>query len=839
LAFAEIHPTWIAWGHQFVLRRGVALSVIILTLCAVAGSVIIVEAVQFLSSTPERWLGRVLSVLVPALIAPIVLAPPLIILRRIGQLRRSVDDTAHTYQALLDSIPAAVTYVDTNRCYQYVNKTYEDWLGVERNSVVGHPVREIIGDKSYDSVSDAIEDALQGKGATFEIQREFSVQGAMYGQLTFAPDIGLDGSVRGYFTLLTDVSENHAFQQRFRDFAEASSDWFWETDADDRYTYFSGRDIEVSGLAHTSKIGKTRREVNQLFDPDHQGGQVSPEVQEIEANVKARLPFSDFRYTLSGAEGKRRYISVSGKPYFRADGGFAGYRGTGSDLTDRKSADDAFLELQHMYRQLVDISADAIILQTTENGRIAFANDATRQLIGAADGEDIIGQDFVDFIHPDFRADAQARNRTVLSGGKAEPNMPGQLVRHDGTALQVERSVTLCAYEGKPAFISVVRDISDRHEAQQALEDSTARLASILTIAPIAIIAVREDGMIELFNAGAEEIFGFEAADVIGRNLNMLIPARYHKSHIGYISGFAKSSDKVRQMTDRNAIHALHRDGHEFPAEASISREDHPTGTLMTVALRDITERRQAEEKLRVALVDAEQANQAKSDFLATMSHELRTPLNAIIGFSDMIEGQYFGALGSEKYSEYAHDIHSSSEHLLALVNDILDLSAIEAGKQPLLKEDVDFEDLARECIQVIIAAAREKNIAVSVEVADDVPPLFADRRAIKQILFNLLSNAVKYTPDDGKIIVTAGDWNDAQVFSVADTGVGVPSEKLAGLTDPFVRTESDPHKAQEGTGLGLAIVKSLTDLHGGKVEITSEVGVGTTVSISLPRQIS
>ncbi len=294
----------------------------------------------------------------------------------------------------------------------------------------------------------------------------------------------------------------------------------------------------------------------------------------------------------------------------------------------------------------------------------------------------------------------------------------------------------------------------------------------------------------------------------------------------------------MRQTTNRNAIFALHRDGHEFPAEASISREDHPTGILMTVALRDITDRRQAEEQLRLALVDAETANQAKSDFLATMSHELRTPLNAIIGFSDMIEGQYFGALGSEKYSEYARDIHSSSEHLLALVNDILDLSAIEAGKHPLLREEVNFKELASECIQIIIPAAGQKNIAVSVEVPDQSPLLFADRRAIKQILFNLLSNAVKYTPGGGRIVVAATTDSASYVISVSDTGVGVAVEKLAGLTEPFVRGESDPHVAQKGTGLGLAIVKSLTDLHGGEVQIISEVGVGTSVSISMPRQV-
>ena len=252
----------------------------------------------------------------------------------------------------------------------------------------------------------------------------------------------------------------------------------------------------------------------------------------------------------------------------------------------------------------------------------------------------------------------------------------------------------------------------------------------------------------------------------------------------------------------------------------------------------DITEQRQAEDARDTALQEAERANQAKSDFLATMSHELRTPLNAIIGFSDMIQGQYFGALGTKKYREYAIDIHNSSEHLLSLINDILDLSTIEAGKQPLAKEDLIVKDLAADCAPMISRAANEKNVKFSVEVPDTHPLLFADRRAVKQILFNLLSNAVKYTPDGGKILLKATATAKFHTFEVSDTGIGVPAEKLSTLTDPFTRVETDPHKPQQGTGLGLAIVNSLVNLHGGKLKIRSEVGRGTSVKVKLPREI-
>lgn len=250
---------------------------------------------------------------------------------------------------------------------------------------------------------------------------------------------------------------------------------------------------------------------------------------------------------------------------------------------------------------------------------------------------------------------------------------------------------------------------------------------------------------------------------------------------------------------------------------------------------RNVTRQIVADEDLRNALVEAERANQAKTEFLATMSHELRTPLNAIIGFSHTMAGQYFGALGSDKYVEYAHDIESSGEHLLQLINDLLDLSAIEAEKHSLQKEFLKFEGIVEDCDSMVREGVGRKGIIYTSDVQNDMPMINADRRALKQVMLNLLSNATKFTPEGGEVMLTAKASKDTLKIEVRDTGPGISRERLATLTDPFVRGETDPHKSQEGTGLGLAIVKSLVNLHDGDLMIKSEVGVGTTVTVTLP----
>ena len=276
--------------------------------------------------------------------------------------------------------------------------------------------------------------------------------------------------------------------------------------------------------------------------------------------------------------------------------------------------------------------------------------------------------------------------------------------------------------------------------------------------------------------------------------------------------------------------------GKPFDALVTFQMPDSDDGfRSVPFSIIDITQRKQMEDELQNALAEAERANQAKSEFLATMSHEFRTPLNAILGFSEMLHGQYFGPLGSHNYQEYAKDIHHSGEHLLALVNDILDIAAIEAGKRSMKKELFATVEVAGDAVKKLQPLAEEKSITLSLAVEDSAVEIFADRRSFVQIILNLLGNALKFTPAGGAIAINVDSEPGLRRLSVSDTGIGIPADKLKSIADPFSQTQSDPHLTQNGTGLGLSIVKSLAESHGGDIAIDSELGRGTTVTVTLP----
>jgi signal transduction histidine kinase len=269
-----------------------------------------------------------------------------------------------------------------------------------------------------------------------------------------------------------------------------------------------------------------------------------------------------------------------------------------------------------------------------------------------------------------------------------------------------------------------------------------------------------------------------------------------------------------------------------------IRRRAMPNGAVVS-AYSDVTDIKASERKLIEARSQAELANRAKGDFLANMSHELRTPLNAIIGFSEVISNELFGPIVNEKYLEYITDIHASSLHLLSIINDVLDMSKIEAGKVELAKEIVPVQGLIREVMRMVHERAQSRDIELTVQMLEEEIDIWADERSMKQIFLNLLSNAIKFSREGGTVYIRAiAERPDVAVFEIEDHGIGMNEAEQERALQPFGQAQPATTRTYGGTGLGLPITKGLVEAHGGTLTISSRAGAGTTVRVALPREL-
>ncbi|MBF0373231.1 MAG: PAS domain S-box protein [Alphaproteobacteria bacterium] len=635
-----------------------------------------------------------------------------------------------------------------------------------------------------------------------------------------------------------------------------------------------------------------------------------------------------------------------------ADGGHVAIL---TDITAQKRAARALAESESRYRRLFDLAPDLVCV--LERGLIAFVNIAGCGVLGAM-RETIVGRPIVQFIHPEYRPVAE--DLAVLSSDHGW--VPIKMVRVTGGVLDVEVRTAPLDHEGRDALMLVARDVTELKRSAEAVLSREQRLRGIMHTVLDAIVSIDEKGLIHDFNPAAERVFGYSAAEVVGRNVSMLMPEPYRAAHDGYLDGYI-AGRPPRVIGIGREVAGVRKDGAVFPLELAVSEMLLAGRRLFIGVLRDITERKAAEEALRaseeryaaamagtnegmwdwdiagdrvhvsprladvlglddlsvttpndwldrvapedraqyraalvahlrgeaefftldyrvrradglrwvrhrgLALRDdsgrayrmagsvgdvqsqkeaeaalreakeqAEWANRAKSEFLANMGHELRTPLNAIIGFSEVIQKEMFGPVATPQYVSYAGNINDSGRHLLDVINDILDVSRIEAGKLALKPEPVALMAVVESTLRLVARRTEQAQLTLEADLPPTLPTIEGEPRRLKQVLLNLASNAVKFTPEGGRVTFSARNEADGGVtMIVADTGIGIAAEDIPKAMTPFSQVDSRLARKYEGTGLGLPLAKAFVELHGGTLELESRPGVGTTVTVRLP----
>jgi PAS domain S-box-containing protein len=383
-----------------------------------------------------------------------------------------------------------------------------------------------------------------------------------------------------------------------------------------------------------------------------------------------------------------------------------------------------------------------------------------------------------------------------------------------------------------------------RRQAEEALRDSEARKAAIFDSALDSIISINHAGNIIEFNPQAEKTFGYKRDEVIGQPMDeLIIPPTLRPKHRAALAHYlATGIGSV--VGGRVELTAMRRDGSEFPVELSLTSISSKTQPMFTAYLRDLTEQKKQEElrqrsrQLEEQNLRIQEANRLKSEFLANMSHELRTPLNAVIGFAELLVDGKAGPLTTEQ-KEYLNDIATSGHHLLQLINDVLDLAKIEAGRMELDPETFSIKSAADEVCTIMRPFALKKNITINLEVADPVDAVTLDLRKLKQMLYNLLSNAIKFSHEEGvvKLAIRTGAQELIEI-AVKDSGIGIKRDDLPRIFREFEQLESGASRRFPGTGLGLALTKKIVELHNGSIRVETEFGKGSTFTIALPRSV-
>ncbi len=397
--------------------------------------------------------------------------------------------------------------------------------------------------------------------------------------------------------------------------------------------------------------------------------------------------------------------------------------------------------------------------------------------------------------------------------------------------LRLSRTVT--KLEAARDELGRSRDDLERRVAERTRD--LRNLTQAVEQSPHMVLITDLDARIIYVNRRFTDLTGYAPAEVMGKNPSILqsgdTPVTLYSE---MWSALMSDGQWFGEIKDRC------KDGRAFWAALTVSRvmDEEGEPTHFVAIHEDITERKLAEQDIRIAKEQAETASRAKSEMLANMSHELRTPLNAIIGYSDSILHGIFGPMENEKYLEYVQDINHSGAHLLELINDVLDVSAIEAGKLELDEEDVDLAKLVESCNRLIAPRAEAGRVSIETDVPDGVPWIHADKRRIKQALLNLLSNAVKFTPENGSVATRVARTPDGGLeIRVEDTGVGMTPQELSKAMEEFGQADSGLDRKFEGTGLGLPLTKGLIELHGGELTIESRKNAGTTAIIALPKE--
>ena len=744
---------------------------------------------------------------------------------------------ASVFGTAFDALPYPVVVTDNQRIIQMFNPAVVKVFGYQHDALIGRPVSLL-----YESTTDF--DAQGRNRFDAGTPDNYGPVAVSYkrasGEVFLGETVGrvvrdAGGEAVAFVGIISDISERQSEKTEVHNarFALDHMDdaIFWCT-PDGKFSYVN--------RAASRRLGYSREELLKLsitdIDPAIDVHEWANQLDNLGAEGSAVV--ETVHVHRSGTE-----IPVEVSAKLLRHGGQTSIFAFARDIRLRKESELALRRSEENIRLITD-SIPVFIARVDRDFRYTFVNKSYELLFGR-DRADIVGRPMDEILGVAEFQHIEGFVRRALSGEtvgfeRVLPNT-AQGSRHIRATFLPDTQ----AGGGVSGIFIFARDVTEAREAAQARNESEqrasharAQLLDAIENLPVGFTLYDADQRLVICNSMFRSMY----------------PSVADKAKPGVcfddiIREYALGIPSVRD--DAEALEDYVRDRNERLVKADTEYEvrsiqgryirinNHATSDGGRVSVfSDLTEMRENEDNLRAAKEEADLASRSKTDFLATMSHELRTPLNAIIGFSDIIENEMLGPVGTSRYREYADDIRQSGRHLLEVINDILDIAKVEAGKVELDDDEVEISEIVETCYRLVTPHANEKHLKLARDIEPNVPRVAGDRRRLTQVLLNLLSNAVKFTPAGGGITTAARVLPDGRLtINVTDTGIGIPAADLERILEPFFQSDAALSRRYEGTGLGLALCKAFIKLHGGEIKIESEPKVGSTVSMLLPKE--
>jgi len=771
--------------------------------------------------------------------------------RELGIAQETASQKSALLKSILESPQNVVIFsLDTNYCYTEFTKSHKATIkqiwGVD--IAVGINMLDIIGDPADRAKAKANFDrALRGEA--FLLVEEYGDRSHLrtYFEDRYSPIYGSNGEVAGLTVFVIDITERKRAEAAIigaRDFhlqlLENAPALIWRASTDAKCNWFNATWLAFTGrtLEQESGDGWTVG-----VHPDD----LDDCVKRYLAHFEKREPFM-LEYRLRRHDSEYRWIADYGQPFELPGGGFGGYIGYCYDIHDTRQAKE-LLELRVKDRtreiallsEVIDQSSVAFSMSNPDGSFITF-NEAFTRLTGYTSGE-ILGNKLNwnrELTPPEWRAISAEKLEECLRN-RLTVRFEKEYLRKDGSRVPVEVFVQPI-YDSNGILLHLrafITDITERKQAEAALQKSQARerlLADVIDTSDVAFCTGSPYGGLTMVNQAFEKLTGYSRTEVKAKDfswIEKLTPPKWRDMESKLMEECVRLRQPVRYEKEY-----IHKDGHHFPVELFVQPVFDSAGEFINcrVFLSDISERKKAAEALATALQEANRANRAKSEFLAHMSHEIRTPMNIILGNTQLLQREMDLP---EKAKNKITTINRSGEHLLTILNEILDLAKVESGQMEVHLEKFGLNRLLDDLNHLFHPSAQAKQLSLTLKTDDHLPEFIqGDQQKIRQVLNNLLSNAVKFTQTGGVKLTVSAQPDGANkwrlIFAVADTGPGIPPEELEHLFENFRQGEAG-RQARTGTGLGLALCWKYAALLQGRIGVQSELGKGSTFQFEVP----